>query len=907
MKGLSKRVIEGLFSEHLSGGCWFSVEKLRKLYCERVQTSIKHSSFLEGLNAFQDQIEVIEGSEHVCRLLDSRFCRGHLKNCMGGLSEKDLANLAKVVAEEDWSIPGKPDIPYALLRNYLVQVFKRAYYENKIFASEWFLIFNTGLYDNDRENVYYGLLERSENAGGTPYSFYAWRPEKHIPEWKGELPKAVDFLDSLQPHNPNYQHTPDFSHIFNKRPRLDFFGTESREILIKLLDGCIQAAIRRAKARDFSAVPTYFPSENRVDLLIPLYYNNIPQAAFVLNIKQNRYEIKTVLTLEMAYQNARVITNVSNTWIGEVFSQNNKLIMEESSQTQTLREKAKKGDAEAWFQLGNIYDIGDGVAVNLEKAFSCYQKAGEAGLGKAWSQIGLCYLYARGVKRDNDKARRAFVVGSIYYGDADSQYQLARLLLQFPQVKMHEQAYNWVKKAKEQGHRGASILLGEMYCYGWGRHKDAKTGVRILKEAAKQGDKKALRSLGVFYWESEDYQNSIPYLVEIAGEYTDVKALLAFAYYTGRGVDKNLALATQYVEEVLAEDKEDATANFVKFKILGKKEKTRDNMSQMEECARLALGHRMPSILIEVADYFSNEKLEHMACFNDAEVLYRQGQHLEANLDRFKKPEELKKQYREIMKCYRKAAKQGHINAKIRRGELFLEGRYGNLSYKKAELCFSSAAKLGDDRAQRLLGEMYCFNERFLGKEEEGFRLLLGAVEKHNVDALALVGRCYFEGVGVGVSYVKALEYFERAAKNKNCLAQYYLGECHFNGIGVSQSCEDAAKWYRKAAYQGLACAQRMLGICYANGFGVEVDYDEALKWGRKADKNGAHGALVDIVNIFKTKESQEDGDLLHILGRCHMNGEGVAESREIARIYFEKAERLGNLKSQNVLRASFL
>ena len=202
------------------------------------------------------------------------------------------------------------------------------------------MIFNTGLYDESRRNVYYGLLERSENAGGTPYSFYAWRPEKHIPEWKGELPKAVSYLTAIQPYNPQLEHKIDFEHIgWTNKGRIDFLANVSESDRMPLLDGCIQDSIRRAKARDFVAIPTYYTSKTepeieKVQYLIPLYYDNAPKAALVLNIKKDRYDIETVLTLEMAYQNARVINNINHTWLGDVFTQKNKDISRPSNSSQ---------------------------------------------------------------------------------------------------------------------------------------------------------------------------------------------------------------------------------------------------------------------------------------------------------------------------------------------------------------------------------------------------------------------------------------------------------------------------------------------------------------------------------------------------------------------------------------------
>lgn len=323
----------------LSEAVWVDVDTLYKEHAEQMT----YTSFVDKLRQENEKIEFVERQDVLmCRSIDQRFCRGQLKDCMGSLSDTVLSSLAKVVAKEDWRIPGKPNVPYALLRNYLFQTFKRAYYENKIYASERFLIFNTGLYDKSRRNVYYGLLERSENAGGTPYSFYAWRPEKHIPEWKGVLPKAVNYLTAIQPYNPQLEHKIDFEHIgWTNKERIDFLANVSESDRMPLLDGCIQDSIRRAKARDFVAVPTYYTSKKeseieKVQYLIPLYYDNTPKAALVLNIKKDRYDIETVLTLEMAYQNARVINNINHTWLGDVFTQKSKDISRPSNSSQQV-------------------------------------------------------------------------------------------------------------------------------------------------------------------------------------------------------------------------------------------------------------------------------------------------------------------------------------------------------------------------------------------------------------------------------------------------------------------------------------------------------------------------------------------------------------------------------------------
>ena len=53
--------------------------------------------------------------------------------------------------------------------------------------------------------------------------------------------------------------------------------------------------------------------------------------------------------------------------------------------------------------------------------------------------------------------------------------------------------------------------------------------------------------------------------------------------------------------------------------------------------------------------------------------------------------------------------------------------------------------------------------------------------------------------------YTKAVECYQKSAKQGHADAQYNLGVCYYNGYGVPQSYSEAVKWFRKAAEQGQA------------------------------------------------------------------------------------------------------
>ena len=65
---------------------------------------------------------------------------------------------------------------------------------------------------------------------------------------------------------------------------------------------------------------------------------------------------------------------------------------------------AQKGNAEAKFALGLMYDNGQGVAQNDQQAAAWYQKAANQGHAKAQYNLGVMYFNGQGVARNYRRA-----------------------------------------------------------------------------------------------------------------------------------------------------------------------------------------------------------------------------------------------------------------------------------------------------------------------------------------------------------------------------------------------------------------------------------------------------------------------------------------------------------------------
>lgn len=67
------------------------------------------------------------------------------------------------------------------------------------------------------------------------------------------------------------------------------------------------------------------------------------------------------------------------------------------------QKSAELGDDDAQYLMGNKYELGEGVSVNLEKAVEWHLKAAEQDYAEAQCHLGICYLNGEGVAFDKAK------------------------------------------------------------------------------------------------------------------------------------------------------------------------------------------------------------------------------------------------------------------------------------------------------------------------------------------------------------------------------------------------------------------------------------------------------------------------------------------------------------------------
>ena len=134
---------------------------------------------------------------------------------------------------------------------------------------------------------------------------------------------------------------------------------------------------------------------------------------------------------------------------------------------------AKKGDAKAQSNLGNMYRKGQGVPQDYKEAVRLFRLSAKQGNAVAQFNLGWMYFQGQGVPQDYKEAVRLF------------------------------------RLSAGQGYAGAQYNLGVMYSKGMGVESDNDESLKWFKLSAKQGNNRAVEHLeSLEIWNYDDSQEN---------------------------------------------------------------------------------------------------------------------------------------------------------------------------------------------------------------------------------------------------------------------------------------------------------------------------------------------------------------------------------------------------------------
>lgn len=257
-----------------------------------------------------------------------------------------------------------------------------------------------------------------------------------------------------------------------------------------------------------------------------------------------------------------------------------------------------------------------------------------------------------------------------------------------------------------------------------------------------------------------------------------------------------------------------------------------------------------------------------------------------------------------------------------------LEGRNAAVFYAEGEFAqIKSIAEAGNERAQIHMGachELGCGCASDYVKAADWY---LKAASHNNADARTFLGICHFKGIGVRRDTTEAARLFEKAAAQNHAAAAVLLQSCDAGKTGGAidrpENCPESIQSYLKAAEQGEIAAQYYLGCFYAKGKGVAQNWTLAASWWRKAADQGDIHSQKQLASFYENGKGVEQdyaqaaawyrkaaqqglADAQFSLGRFHALGLGVSKDAAAAVCWWKQAAETGSADAQFNLAESY-
>ena len=250
---------------------------------------------------------------------------------------EQLYELSQLAVPEPWHFKQPPyetqNDQTPILERYINQIFRKQAVEYNYAPSEEadrafyirneFACFHTGLYTPAFQGIYMCFERNKRQDTLRQWYFKNFATEGSVTlKYVNPLPMrpAYAAVQHMTYFDPEWEIRVNASHILEDAENVARLPASIRGAwnLPLLLETAVELARRKAMTNWSLAVPQIFQS--RVQYLLPIHLTNMerPDLAMALSVMEGYYIGHTCLTLEMAYQNARLLARLTAGWLTQL-------------------------------------------------------------------------------------------------------------------------------------------------------------------------------------------------------------------------------------------------------------------------------------------------------------------------------------------------------------------------------------------------------------------------------------------------------------------------------------------------------------------------------------------------------------------------------------------------------------
>ncbi|MDD4819291.1 MAG: DUF3825 domain-containing protein [Flavobacteriales bacterium] len=248
----------------------------------------------------------------------------------------DLLDLADNICEkEDWDFIEKKLNGIPILRSYMNQTCKQLVKQGRIIEAkssygEVFSYYNTGLVDAYQNEIYAFFQKNTKFSDNQPWGINT--PKWFFKEFNTDQSVYFKYFSIPAPMATYFEETeveklvfnttlsiiPSWEHLLKRKHRIDSIEVQkmTEQEFRDTIEDSITMAKKRIKRNYKTAIPHYYDGD--IQFLVPLCQRQNRGkaiAAMVIEKEEQIYTVSTILTLDQAYNNARLLAKPDREWL----------------------------------------------------------------------------------------------------------------------------------------------------------------------------------------------------------------------------------------------------------------------------------------------------------------------------------------------------------------------------------------------------------------------------------------------------------------------------------------------------------------------------------------------------------------------------------------------------------------